>query len=175
MKLKPAHQHSLAALEAPLDLVLFGYSRGPDGKFYNEDGSPYEGVPKTVGGALGTAALVGGGLYAKKKIGAYANSPGVADRLSGLRMTKDGFAQRKPFVQKVLATGSRAVDDATGAIKTAGAALGKEAMYQGKGFVNAADSALKGLVKTARSRFRLSAAVKLKELAAKLPEVQLGK
>lgn len=186
MKLKPAHKQALITLSAPLDAVLFGSSalalrgihRNPDGTYSDREGNDRTDEVKRnsalVGGTAvgGTAVAGAAGLIGGKAVKSYANSPGVADRLSGLRSTVPGFAKRSPGMQKTIATVSRAGSDVASAVKTGATAIGKEAMYQGVGLKNAADSALRGLVKGVRGRFRLSArAAQIHELSAMLPEV----
>jgi len=60
----------LVALEAKVDAKLFAVMRGPDGKWYREDGSEANSVNdfKTVKGAAVTAGAVGGGLLADRAI-----------------------------------------------------------------------------------------------------------
>lgn len=62
-------KNKLVALEANMDAVLFAM-RGPDGRYYNEDGSEVNRVGdfKTVKGAALTAGAVGGGLVADRAI-----------------------------------------------------------------------------------------------------------
>jgi hypothetical protein len=63
-------KNKLVALEAKVDAKLFAVMRGPDGKWYREDGSEANSVNdfKTVKGAAVTAGAVGGGLVADRAI-----------------------------------------------------------------------------------------------------------
>lgn len=60
----------LVALEAKVDAKLFAVMRGPDGKWYREDGTEANTVGdfKTVKGAALTAGAVGGGLVADRAL-----------------------------------------------------------------------------------------------------------
>ena len=85
------------ALEAKLDTTLFGVYRGPDGKFYKEDGTEAgAGDFKSVGGAVkaaGVGAAIGGGVLAGRKIAANYGADQIAKPGDALRAVTTGVGR----------------------------------------------------------------------------------
>ena len=98
----------LVALEAKVDAKLFAVMRGPDGKWYREDGTEANSVGdfKTVGGAAATAGAVGGGLVADRAIMNRYGGGG-----SGMAVRKSAYRSAgRDLMESGRAMGGRAID-----------------------------------------------------------------
>jgi hypothetical protein len=98
----------LVALEAKVDAKLFAVMRGPDGKWYREDGTEANSVGdfKTVGGAAATAGAVGGGLVADRAIMNRYGGGGSGMAVRGSAYRSAG----RDLMESGRAIGGRAID-----------------------------------------------------------------
>lgn len=132
-----------AGLEEKIDTRLFRALRP-------EDDPNSVNNAKTVKGAVLAGGLVVGGTTALNGVRKYANSPAVADRLSGMRITRPGFRDLSPGMQRTVATVSRAGSDIAGGVKSTASALGREAAYRGRGLFNTVENAGIGALRKAK-------------------------
>ncbi len=133
----------LAELESKLDAHLFGFYRSPkDGQYYRQDGGEATAEDYAKAGVR-TAGMVGGG------VGAYKAAQAVGNRMSGMRATIPGFAQKSTVGQVAGAAGSLATD-AGSAIANSG--VGKEVAYHGTRIGRAVENAVAGAAQSSVGR-----------------------